>query len=56
MCHETGKKNNELAYLSTIRRKGTVCQIIYGDQNKAGVAISSCFHTVHTNCYIAMKK
>ena len=56
LCHEAAKKNNQLVYLAHINKDKTICGAIYADQNKANTLITTCFHTIHVNCYIEMNK
>ena len=37
-------------------RDKSICGIVYGEQCKSNSLITTCFHSVHANCYIEMGK
>lgn len=56
VCHEAEKVNDLMVYLAYIHKDQSICGIIYGDQSKSNTIITTCFHTVHANCFTEMEK
>ena len=46
-CHEKEKSDNQLIYLGVISKDNTLSSCIFGSDNKGGVSLQTCFHTVH---------
>ena len=56
ICNKAAIANNQLVYMARVYKDKSICGVIYGDQSKSNTLITTCLHTVHTNCYIEMKK
>ena len=54
LCHEKERENNNFVYLSSVM-KNTICSSVYGEDNRSGTLLNTCFHCVHINCYAKME-
>lgn len=56
VCHEKKKKDNPLVYLAACKKSTPFSSAKHGGENKANISLTTCFHTMHTNCFAKFDK
>ena len=52
LCHEVGRKNNQLVRMGIVSKGQCLASTFYGGNDKSKILFAACPHLIHLGCYM----